>query len=425
MSGRFEFDRQVGSWLTGERPTTVPEGLLEAVIVEVDSTPRRPGWLIPDRWTWRHSARLKTAARLAVLAGAVVALVVLLAWIVALAGAPRPAPPFGLTRAGLIAFDTAEGITVERADGTNRSVIVKADGASVSPTWSRDGLHLAYWHRPGSFGPWSLIVTEPDGSNPIVVAEKVSLASRESSLNQPSNIAWSPDSTLVAFAGDIGGAGGESIFVARVGDREATRITDPELKAVDPAWRPDASVIAFQSEKTGTLHVVAPDGAAEHELASLKNTFLWPEWSPDGAWIATAAFVADPKAKDGGQSDVFVISANGSIVKNISRDPASEFSPTWSPDGSRLAWARQPLDGSERGHIVVAEPNGPNVVEIRIDADLAPPIWSPDGTRIFSYVMGTDGNFHEVIVIDPAGIAPVVHLPAEGNRGNSNWQRLP
>jgi hypothetical protein len=56
---------------------------------------------------------------------------------------------------------------------------------------------------------------------------------------------------------------------------------------------------------------------------------------------------------------------------------------------------------------------------------LAPPVWSPDGTRIFSYVQGQNGTFNELIVIDPAGIAPLVRLPAEGNIGNGNWQRLP
>ena len=84
-----------------------------------------------------------------------------------------------------------------------------------------------------------------------------------------------------------------------------------------------------------------------------------------------------------------------------------------------------PSDGSARAYLVVARPSVPNVVEIRIPADLAPPIWSPDGTRIFSYVMGSDETFHELVVIDPEGVAPIVRLPADGNVGNGNWQRLP
>src|SRR6185503_4907490 len=137
------------------------------------------------------------------------------------------------------------------------------------------------------------------------------------------------------------------------------------------------------------------------------------------------ALVEDPDAPNEGQTEIFVISANGAITTDVSRDPADDFSPAWSPDGSRLAWDRVPDDRSARAHVVVADVGGPNVVEIRIDADLAQPVWAPDGSRIFSYVMGSDGAFHELIVIDPTGTVPIVRLPAEGNVGNSNWQRLP
>jgi Tol biopolymer transport system component len=345
------------------------------------------------------------------------------AWVVALVGSARPAPPFGLTRAGLIAFDTADGIVVDTADGTARKVIVEPDGQSISPTWSRNGLHLAYWHRPGTSGAWSLIVVDPNGTGSSVVAESVILRHREADLAQPSNIAWSPDSRRIAYAADVGDD--TSIFVATLGRPGGVRITDPSLKAIDPAWRPDGSLIAFQSAQTETLHVVAPDGSGEHQLAALPHTFLWPDWAPDGSSIATTAFVEDPDDSTKGQIDIFTISANGAVVTNISRDPADEFSPTWSPDGSRLAWDRVPSDGSARAYLVVARPNWPNVVEIRIPADLAPPTWSPDGTRIFSYVMDSDGAFHEIVVIDPDGVAPIVRLPAKGNIGNGNWQRLP
>lgn len=423
MTARFDVDRNVSSWLAEDRPPAAPAGLLDAVISDVATTPRRPGWQIADRWTWRYGAQIRLAARAIVIAAVVVALVLLTVWVFVLVGSPRPAPPFGLTRPGFIAFDAAEGIVVDRADGTDRHVIVKPDGQSISPTWSRDGVHLAYWHRAHASGSWSLVVVNPDGSGASTLATGVTLKGREEALNQPSNITWAPDGHRMAFAADVGDSQG--IYVASLGRAAATLITDPALRAIDPAWSPDGLLIAFQSEQTGSLHVVSPDGGDEHQLGSLRDSFFWPDWAPDGSTIATMAFVPDPDDPQSGQNDVFTVSANGSVVTNISRDPADDFSPSWSPDGARLAWARIPADGSARAYIVVTRPGGPNVVEIRVDADLAPPVWSPDGTRLFSYVQGSDEQFHEVIVIDPEGLIPIVRLPAEGNIGNGNWQRLP
>ena len=419
MSARHDVDRQIATWLRGERPTGAPDALLEDIERQVGRTARRPGWQVVDYWTWRHEARLRLAARTVVLTAIVFALVLLSALVVGLVGSPQPAPPFGLTRAGLIAVDTAEGIVVARADGTERRVLVPADGQSVSPTWSRDGLQLAFWHRSDSGLPWSLVVVDADGAGQRILADGVTLQEREEALAQPSNLSWSPDSRQIVYAADA--AGGSSLFIAPLGapgTASPLRITDPALQAIDPAWSPTGREIAFQSQATSTLHLVAPDGANPRRLSSLTETALWPDWSPDGSRLATMAIVD-------GQFDIFIVSADGSVVTNASHDASDEFSPTWSPDGSRLAWARTPVDRSARAWVVVSEPDGPYLTEIREPADLAPPVWSPDGSRLYSYVQADDGTFQELVVIDPTGRVPIQRMPVDGNLGNGNWQRLP
>jgi TolB protein len=351
---------------------------------------------------------LGTAAMLLLIVLAIVAAAILI-------GSRRPAPPYGLTTPGYITVDAADGIVVAHIDGSERRVLVPHDGQAVSPTWSRDGLHLAFWHRTGADETWSLAVVDEQGHDRMILVDGITLRSREESLDQPSNISWSPDSRRLAFAADT--PDGSAIFVA---DRQggATRITDPALKGIDPAWSPDGSAIAFISEATGTLRAVAPDGTGEHRLWDLGEAFLWPDWSPDGTLVAVSAVVDD-------QVDVFTVAADGSTVTNVSHDPSNEFSPSWSPDGTRLAWARAPADESARAWIVVSSRDGARLVELRVPADLAPPTWSPDGTRLFSYVMDDAGAFHQILVLDPEGVAPPVRIEAEGNVGNGSWQRLP
>src|SRR6185369_8176624 len=138
---------------------------------------------------------------------------------------------------------------------------------------------------------------------------------------------------------------------------------------------------------------VAPDGTGEHRLSNLTQTTLWPDWAPDGSRLATAA-------ANGGSTDIYVVSADGAEVRDISSDPTVELSPSWSPDGHRLAWSRVPADESIRAWIVVADMDLPRVVELRVEADLAPPVWAPDGSRLYSYGMGPGGSFSQVIVMD-------------------------
>ena len=219
----------------------------------------------------------------------------------------------------------------------------------------------------------------------------------------------------MAFAGDVGAS--SSIFVAEIASGSARQIVHEGLRAVDPAWAPNGSVIAFQSEATSSLHVVAPDGSDEHQLGWLTGTFLLPEWAPDGRSIAVAADVS-------GNSEIFTVSADGSVVTNVSNRPGGDLSPSWSPDGSRLAWGRAMGSGT-RGWVVVANADGSAQVQLDEPADLAPPVWSPDGTRLYSYVLNEENVFQSLLVLDPTGVAPAIQVPPRGTSATATGNDFP
>jgi TolB protein len=104
-------------------------------------------------------------------------------------------------------------------------------------------------------------------------------------------------------------------------------------------------------------------------------------------------------------SDVWVARADGSDAFRVTRSPAMEFDPSWSPEGRRLVYRRQPGDdASTEIYAVGADGSGQRRLTNNDVADWGPD-WSPDGRSIvwnssvgtfgfgfYGYTMRPDGS---------------------------------
>jgi TolB protein len=90
--------------------------------------------------------------------------------------------------------------------------------------------------------------------------------------------------------------------------------------------------------------------------------------------------------------DVWTADADGSHVRRVTDARAQEFDPTWSPDGSRIAYRHQ-TDGGDTAEIYVVDADGSHPVPLtRNDVADWGPDWSPDGRRIvWNSAVGTGG----------------------------------
>ena len=156
----------------------------------------------------------------------------------------------------------------------------------------------------------------------------------------------------------------------------------------DPAAGPPP--IVFDSSRAGAAEIFAlgPNGSALRQITFGQATGAFsrlPDWSPDCRWIAFQSNRDDPN-----NTDIYIAAADGTNVHRVTHNPGLEESPTWSPDGSQLAFA---LGDGESEAIWIVDVDGSSRRSLTPGATPAfQPAWSPDGSHI-AFVSGSDENW--------------------------------
>jgi gamma-glutamyltranspeptidase len=262
------------------------------------------------------------------------------------------------------------GLTLAAQPGAVRGV--------QDPAWSPDGHRLVFSYLD------QIWTSAPDGRR--------ARALRDEGIAVERDPAWSPDGRAIAFAGDAGA--GFDIYTIGADGRSPLKITSDAADDRWPSWTRDGRLIFSRREdRRWRLFAVAATGGVPSPLFADtpdEETEREGRVSPDGRRLA---YVSDRESEDG-DVDVWVAELPGEPHRarrtRVVRARGVEDHPSWSPEGSRIAfYAVREGWGSvwvAPVEVVAAGDTGPRVrpaePPVLVSRRGGQPAWSPDGRRI-------------------------------------------
>ena len=142
------------------------------------------------------------------------------------------------------------------------------------------------------------------------------------------------------------------------------------------------------------IYVAGADGSSPAPVTTDSAFDNEPTWSPDGTQIAFHRVEA-------GNDDVWIMNADGSGQRNLTRSAGVDSQPAWSPDGRRIAFTS--TRDQALGEIYVMDRDGSHRTRLTTNSQYdADPAFSPDGARI-AFTRLTADLGHDIFLMNADG----------------------
>ncbi|GEM_PF-1155051 len=257
--------------------------------------------------------------------------------------------------------------------------------------------------RPGGYGAGDLYISFRmyDGS----WTESVNLGSTINTEDHEGIPYVTPDGQYLVFLRLTGGS-----------DADIYWVSASIIEQFRPAGIDSTRKIVFESWRNGNadLYSMLLDGTQIQRLTSDAGEDRFPSISYDGCKIVFSS-------NREGNYELYTMYPDGTSVRRISATgDADELTPSWSPDGRKIAYVLSPEDNWQVSEIHVMNANGTGDTAItgNTSGD-SHPVWSPDGSRILFYSK-RDGHY-EVYAMDANGGNQTRLTYSSTNAVNAQW----
>jgi Tol biopolymer transport system component len=206
----------------------------------------------------------------------------------------------------------------------------------------------------------------------------------------------SPTSSQAAFPGANGKIAfymfrspdpgdGYQVYLINDDGTGLTQLTSSVGHSMEADWSADGSRLVFQREPEESfsyefdLYAMNADGSGQVRLTNFVGTASsGPRSAENPSWSLDGSQIAFDTGQEFGNAQALAVNTDGTGLTNIAEDSYFERGPVWSPKGDRIAF---PGVFNQQDGIYTVRPDGSDV-QLAVPGLWNRPEWSPDGSRL-------------------------------------------
>jgi len=180
--------------------------------------------------------------------------------------------------------------------------------------------------------------------------------------------------TRIAYVSTSGGRFKE-IHVTHLDGTERFQVTNNRTINLFPSWTSDGKSVIYTSYKDRSpgLYQFELFTGKEVKWSPANGRYMGGQASPDGQHVVATVEIA-------GNSNLYLLDANGKVVRQLTSDLGIEVSPAWSPDGRQIVYVSD-RGGSPQLYILDVASGKSRRLSYSGSYNTAP-AWSPKGDSI-------------------------------------------